>query len=418
MIQRLAPIGALLIGTLAFMLGNGLLGTLLAIRIAAAGDGAALAALVAAAYFLGLIAGCLTAPWIVSKVGHIRAFAAFAAIVAATAAAFPLADIPIVWIGLRLIGGVAMAGLFTVVESWLNAASEAEWRGRVLASYMVVVYLSLGVGQLLLGLYAPGGFELFSIVAILFALSLVPVSMTRQVAPDPPAPDVMGLRRLFEVSPLGSVGAIASGLILGAFYGLAPVFAQRIGMSVDEIALFMAAAIIGGLLVQWPAGLLSDRIDRRKVLAGSLLAVAAAAAAAAALAAVSLVWAAALAACVMCVAFAIYPLAVGHANDHVEAWDAVALASGLLFSYSAGAAAGPLLAVAAMHGFGPHGLTVFIAVVAGLGSIFAFYRMRVSDPVPLDEQRPAPIAPRTSTMTPVLDVTGEDHANPAAERAP
>lgn len=418
MIGRLAPIGALLLGTLVFMLGNGLLGTLLAVRISAAGDGAGLAGLVAAAYFIGLIAGCLVAPSIVSKVGHIRAFAVFAAGAAASSVAFPLWDVPAVWIVLRLIGGLSMAGLFTVTESWLNAASDTDSRGRVLASYMTVVYLSLGLGQLLLGLYSPSGFELFSIAAMLFALSLVPVSMTQQQAPDPPLPAIMGFIQLYRVSPLGCVGAVASGLILGAFYGLAPVFAQQVGMSVSDISLFMAAAIIGGLVVQGPVGLLSDRLDRRKVLTASLTIVAVGAFACLGAALVSSIWGAAVAAALMCVGFAVYPLAVGHANDHVQASDAVALASGLLMSYSAGAAIGPLVGAVAMQGMGPYGLIGFVGLIAALASAFAFYRMTVSEPVPLEDQGPSPIAPRTSTISPVFDVTGETDWEREPDRDP
>jgi MFS family permease len=408
MVTRLASITALLMGTLVFMLGNGLLGTLVAVRLDKAGYDTVVAGAVMAAYFIGLIAGCLRAGVIVAAVGHIRAFAVFAGSSAALAASFTLIDDPIAWGLLRLLGGFAIAGLFMVIESWLNDATENEWRGRILSTYMVVVYISLGLGQLLLSTFPVEGTQLFTIVSMLFALSLIPVSMTSQVAPQIPEMEIMGLRTLYAISPLGAVGCAAAGLLLGAFYGLAPIFAQRIGLNVTGVAMLMAVAIVGGLVVQFPVGLLGDRFDRRKVLTIALWIVCASAVAVAVASLTGHFWLIALSAAGGCCAFAIYPLAVGHANDRVHGGSRIAIAGGLLLTYSSGAVMGPVVAAGVMNLAGPYGLFIYLGVVAAMTGSFALYRMRAKPAVPAREQGAAQYMPRTSPVAPVLDPAVED----------
>jgi len=410
MVTRLTSITALLMGTLVFLLGNGLLGTLVAVRLDKAGYDTVVAGAVTAAYFVGLIAGCLRAGKIVSSVGHIRAFAVFAGTSAAFAGTFTLTDDPIAWGLLRLLGGFSMAGLFMVIESWLNEATENEWRGRILSTYMVVVYLSLGIGQLLLGLYPLEGGQLFTIVAMLYALSLVPVSMTRQVAPVIPETEIMGPRALFAISPLGAVGCAAAGLLLGAFYGLTPIFAQRVGLDVNGVAMLMAAAIVGGLVIQFPVGILGDRFDRRLVLTGSMWAVCLSSIAVSFASLTGNVWLIVACAIGLCCAFAIYPLAIGHTNDREHGTNRIAIAGGLLLAYSSGAVVGPIVASGFMSISGPYGLFIYLGAVAGLSGCFALYRMRATPAVPADEQGAAQYMPRTSPVAPVLDPTfEEDH---------
>jgi MFS family permease len=412
MIARLFPVGALLTGTAIFMLGHGLLGTLLVVRIHNAGHGAVVAGLVASAYFLGLILGCIHAGRAVSAVGHIRAFAVFAGVSAAIASGYPLADDPVAWTFLRFTQGFMMAGLFMIIESWLNAATEDNWRGRVFSAYMVINYISLGLGQLLLNLYPVQGFELFTVATILFAVSLVPVSLSRQTAPEAPEMQIMGLPTLFRVSPLGAVGAITAGALLGAFYGLVPVFARRIGLSISDVGTLMAVVIVGGLIVQYPAGYLGDWIDRRKVLTGAAWIVAVSAAAVSLASFSQADWAPGVAAIGLCSAFALYPLAVGHANDRASPESRVGLAAGLLLAYSVGAVSGPVIAALAMRVGGPYGLFAFMAVVAAGAGSFALYRMRAVPPVPLAEQTeletPAMPAPVTPVPDPLLEVPTEE----------
>ena len=247
---------------------------MLSLRLNLAGQPTEVAGIVGSAYFVGLIVGCLRATTVIGAVGHIRAFAVFAAVSASIALAFALSPDPMVWIGLRFLSGFAIAGLFMVIESWLNVSTDNTWRGRILSIYMVTIYSALGVGQFLLLSYDLQGFQPFSLVAMLFALSLVPVSLSRVPAPEILYPSILPFTQLYRLSPLGVIGCLGSGLMLGAFYSLAPIFAQNLGLPIPRIALLMSAAIIGGLVLQWPIGRLSDFVDRRMVLTVAVFGVA------------------------------------------------------------------------------------------------------------------------------------------------
>ncbi|HEX7006057.1 MAG TPA: MFS transporter [Alphaproteobacteria bacterium] len=417
MTTRLAPIAALLAGTFIFLLGNGLLGTLLSLRLNIAGQPTEVAGIVGSAYFVGLIAGCFRAVTVIGAVGHIRAFAVFAAVSASVSLAFALSDDPLVWIVLRVLSGFAIAGLFTVIESWLNVTTDNAWRGRILSIYMVTIYSALGLGQFLLLTYDLEGFQPFSVIAMLFAMSLVPVSLSRVPAPEIRYPSILPFRQLYRLSPLGVVGCFGSGLMLAPFYSLAPIFAQNLGLSVDEIALLMSAAIIGGLVVQWPIGRLSDVIDRRRVLTASVFAVALAGGAIMLLSIFPrppmLFY---VAGAVFCLGFVIYPLSVGHANDHITDEDRVAMSGGLLIAYSVGAAIGPVLAAFTMQHAGDHALFGFIGVVALLIGLFALWRMKRRAPVPIAEQGSFQAMPRTSPVAHELDPAA-DTSSAAANQA-
>jgi MFS family permease len=412
--NRLAPIAALLAGTFIFLLGNGLLGTLLSLRLNLAGQPTEVAGIVGSAYFVGLIAGCLRAMSVIGAVGHIRAFAAFAAVSASIALAFALSADPLVWITLRFLSGFAIAGLFMVIESWLNVSTDNTWRGRILSIYMVTIYSALGVGQFLLLTYDLKGFETFSLVAMLFALSLVPVSLSRVPAPEILFPTILPFRQLYRLSPLGVLGCFGSGLMLGAFYTLAPIFAQNLGLPIDRIALLMSAAIIGGLVLQWPIGRLSDVVDRRLVLTVALFAVALAGGAIMLLS----IWPKLpglfyVAGAVFCLGFVVYPLSVGHANDHITTENRVGISGGLLFAYSIGAAMGPVLASLAMRRAGDYALFAFIGGIAFLVGLFALWRMTRRAPIPVAEQGLFQAVPRTSPVAHELDPAAEPSPPPA-----
>jgi MFS family permease len=411
MTNRLAPIAALLTGTFIFLLGNGLLGTLLSLRLNLAGQPTEVAGIVGSAYFVGLIAGCLRATTVIGAVGHIRAFSVFAAVSASIALAFALSPDPLFWVALRFLSGFAIAGLFMVIESWLNVSTDNTWRGRILSIYMVTIYSALGVGQFLLLSYDLKGFQTFSLVAMLFALSLVPVSLSRVPAPEILYPSILPFRQLYRLSPLGVLGCFGSGLMLAAFYSLAPIFAQNLGLPVGRIALLMSAAIIGGLVLQWPIGRLSDVVDRRLVLTVALFAVALAGGAIMLLS----MWPMTptlfyVAGAVFCLGFVVYPLSVGHANDHITTESRVAISGGLLLAYSIGAALGPVLAALAMRHAGDYALFGYIGGVALLIGLFAIWRMTRRARVPVAQQGPFQAVPRTSPVAHELD--------PAAETSP
>lgn len=410
MLAILAPLSTLFLGTAILVAGHGLLTTLVPIRIELIGSSPEMAGAIATGYFLGLVVGALYNPKLIHNVGRIRALAGFAAIFAATALLLPLAPWPPVWILIRAIAGICLAGLTLVIESWLNAVSTAEQRGRVLAIYMIVFYGALGAGQFLLSAFDPAGFEIFAVSAILLGMSLVPIVLTRTEAPVVVAPSPLNLPEMVRVSPLAVFGSIGSGMVLGAFYGLAPYFATIRGMPSGEVASFIAAAIFGGLLLQWPIGMLSDRTDRRVVI------LAAAAATAVVSALIAFIANGAIWILLACVAlfggfsFTLYPLSLAHAGDRLENnEDMVGLSSGMLLLYSGGATVGPLIAGQMFRFLDGGGLFLFFAVIAGATVLFGLWRMHVvPEPAPADEQVSFVAVPRTSPAGTELDPRQED----------
>jgi MFS family permease len=405
----LAPLTTLFLGTAILVAGHGLLTTLVPIRVNQLGASAAMAGAIATGYFIGLLVGAWYNPKIIHRVGRIRALAGFAAIFAATSLLLPLAPIPAVWILIRAVAGACLAGLTLVIESWLNAVATSRQRGRILAVYMIVFYGAFGGGQFLLSAYDPAGFELFALAAILLGMSLVPIVLTRTEAPTVAAPAPLSVSELLRVSPLAVVGSISSGIILGAFYGLAPLFAVARDLPPGGVALFMAAAIFGGLALQWPIGLLSDRIDRRSVILGATAATAVASGGIALVPDGADALLLAFVALFGGVSFTLYPLSLAHAGDRLpSSEDMVGLSSGMLLLYSVGAAVGPLAAGLMFGMLDGGGLFLFTAAVAAATVAFGAWRVRRKAPTTAAEQVAFVAVPRTSPAGAELDPRQEE----------
>jgi MFS family permease len=276
---------------------------------------------------------------------------------------------------------------------------------------MIFLYSGQAAGQFMLNLQDASGFLLFVLVSILISFAAIPVALTR-VAP-PMLPDVVGLsfRHLYQASPLGLVGTVASGLVLGSFYSLGPVFASGIGLDLSQTGLFMSTAIIGGVLLQLPVGRLSDVFDRRLVIVavlGAMVLVCIGTAAVAGLGS-SLLY---LVTFVLGgVSFSLYPLCVAHTNDHLEPAARVSASGGLILAYSAGATAGPLLSSSAMTLAGAAGLFAFMAATSAVALVFALWRMRVRPSPPAEQQGPYQILPRTTPVAAPLDPRAEIEEN-------
>ena len=367
MLRILLPITALLASVALLLAGNGLLGTLLAMRSQAEGWGERTTGLVMSGYFIGFFLGTFTAPPLIRRVGHIRAFAFHAALAAAAVLVYPLWLEPAGWMALRVVTGMALVGLCTVIESWLNAQAAPEHRSRVFGVYMVVSLLALAAGQLLLDLQPPRSPVLFSVVAILFALAILPVSATRLTPPVLTVAPKIHLLEICRAAPSAAAGAVLAGLALGAFWGLGAVYAASLGLDRAGIGVFMAVTIIGGAALQLPIGRLSDRGDRRSTLA----LVAAAGAATALLVLRFDGQAQALFFLFGGLAFALYPLAVAHLLDRLPPEQSLAGCSALLLLNGIGAAIGPAAAGALMQRFGPEALPVFFASTLGLLAVVA-----------------------------------------------
>ncbi len=410
--ETLASVRPLLGGTAAFMAGNSLLGVVLPLRMETAGYPVALTGAIMAAYYLGLALGGFRSKHVILRIGHIRAFSAFAALTAATCLAYDAFFTPAAWVILRVINGFCIAGMTTSIESWLNERSSNKTRGRVLGFYMLAFYLAVALGQTLVNVAPVDGSDLLMLSSALIGLSLIPIAMTRLGKPDLGEMRFLGVREIFAASKVGVVGAGVAGILIGTFYALAFVFARQIGLSVSEAAMFMSVVVLGGLGFQVPVGMLADRYDRRIVMSGILIAVGASWG----LLSLSIANGVPLAVLmVMALAFggaisSVYPLCVAQTFDRLERQYYVAASGRLLMVYSIGATIGPLLASMLMSIFGPASFFVFESVIAILYAIFVLFRVRSAQQpsrgerekfVPLPDSSPAALTldPRTEPET-------------------
>ncbi|WP_298187721.1 MFS transporter [uncultured Pseudomonas sp.] len=356
----LKSFSSLYFATLLMLLGSGLLSTYLALRLAQTADGLWVGALMAANY-LGLVLGGKLGHRLIARVGHIRAYVACAGVVTAAVLGHGLSDWLPSWLLLRVLVGLGMMCQYMVVESWLNEQAENSQRGQVFAGYMGASYLGLILGQLVLVVHPTLGLELLMLVALCFALCLVPVALTRKLHPAPLHPAPLEMRFFIERVPLSLTAIVVAGLLIGSFYGLAPLYGTRMGLSTEQIGLFMGSCIIAGLVVQWPLGWLSDRRDRVYLIRGCAALLVVAALPLALLPQVSLLLLFAVGFAVSALQFSLYPLAVALANDHVEAERRVSLTAMLLVTFGVGASIGPLLAGVLMRFFGANMLYAFVS---------------------------------------------------------
>lgn len=405
---------ALLAGVALLLAGSGLLGTLLAVRGRAEGFSDMVLGLVMSAYFVGFLLGTFAAPGLIQRIGHIRAFAFFAAMCAVSVLLHPLLVDPWAWGVLRALTGVALVGLYTVIESWLNAQAPAAQRARVFAVYMVVNLLALAAGQWLLQLSSPMEFVPFSVVAILICLAALPVTASRMVQPELPAMPRLALATLYRTAPAAALGALLAGVALGGFWGMGAVYGDRLGLDISGVAALVSLTILGGAALQWPIGLLSDRGDRRTTLAVvSTLATA-----------VSMTLALggsddtrlmfALFFAFGGLVFAIYPLCVAHLLDHLPAENMLAGCSSLLLLNGIGSAAGPAIAGVAMDMSGPQALPLFFAATLALLALVTGGRRLLRQ---RDRDHPARFHPMLRTTPSALELLPETDADPESADA-
>ncbi len=368
-------IAALLASYGLLIIANGLFSTLLGVRGKLEGFPTIVVGLMMSAYYVGLLLGGLYSVRVIARAGHIRAFAAFASLMSIAALLHAMFVYPLAWTLLRLMAGFCVAGLIMITESWINERASNSNRGQVLAIYMIVNYSSSGTGQFLLPLANPGTFQLFSIASIIYSLALLPLLLTQAPSPRPVELRRLPFHEIYRISPVGLIGAFCAGLATPAFTSMGAVFAHGIGLSLAQTSLFMASGIFGGLLLQWPLGRLSDRLDRRWILAGSAFG--------AALASLLIVTLAGNVTVLLMpatllfgsFAFTLYSLSASHTNDVAPPDQLVYVSGGLLIAFGIGASLGPLSASALMGMMGPRGLFVHTALVSGALGVFALYRM-------------------------------------------
>ncbi len=407
MFKTLGTVVALLLSYGLLLLANGLFSTLLGVRTQVEGFSTTLVGFIVAAYFGGLLLGGLFAGRVVTRVGHIRSFAAFASLMSVSALMHPVFVSPLAWMLLRMMGGFCMAGMIMVTESWLNEAASNKTRGKILSLYMITNYFAAGCGQFLLTIGDPSRFELFSLASIIFSLALLPVLLTRARAPVPVHSKRMHVWTLYRIAPLGVFGVFCCGLVNSSIHGLGPVYATNMGFSQAQLSTFMAAIIMSGLFLQWPIGHLSDRIGRGPLLVYIPVLVA--------LAAISLVFALEyvliLAGAMVFGAFVftLYSLAAATANDMVTAEQRVQVAGALLITYGAGAVSGPIAAGQFMAVLGPQGLFYYFALVSLILASFSLLmrRRRAGSP---EKRKPFVAVPATQATSNQLYLSAHEEA--------
>ncbi|MEM1038555.1 MAG: MFS transporter [Pseudomonadota bacterium] len=366
--------------------GNGLFSTLIAVRGAQEGFGASQIGWMGTAYFVGFLIGCVAVPRLLREVGHIRTFAALASIAAAATLFMVIIVDAWIWMAARLVIGIAFSGLFTTIESWLNSSLRNEVRGKVMGIYRIIDITVVSGAQFMMPLVGTDGFALFGIMAAMISLSLVPVAVGDRSRPKPPELVRFDIPAIWIISPIACVGCIAIGITNASFRFIGPLYAQAIGLDLSSVATFISLGVIGGAILQYPLGVLSDRMDRRLVLVGATFA--------AVLASLFITFVAGTAPLLVYVgvflfgAFSLplYSLSTAHANDRARPDQFVLLAAGLMFFYAVGAITGPLVASLLLDFYGPKSLFAFTGLVHGVLAIITVWRMRKRSAVPNEDR--------------------------------
>lgn len=416
MFKSVAAIAALLTAVAILLCGNGLQGTLLAVRGDNEGFPTALIGALMSCYFAGFIVGCRITPGFIMSVGHIRTFVALASIASAAALIHPLFVEPIAWGALRAVTGCCFAGLIMVIESWINERATNANRGRILAVYRVIDLVATTLGNALLATANPDGFELFAIASILVSLALVPVALTRAPAPKPIAKARLDIPKLFRVSPVAAIGVPIIGLGNAAFWAIGPVYAQKLGYDKSVIAAFMSAVIIGAAALQWPLGWLSDKIDRRLVMLGSAVGGAATAFALARFGGMGEIYLIGIGALFGAFAIPMFGLTTAHANDHADPDAAVSTSGGLLLLHGSGSVVGATLGGLILGLLGPGAVFVYIGIVYVAFAAVCLSRIAMRGPAPEGSKSPFMPLPKHAAPT-VFEIRKDDPAPEEEETA-
>ena len=396
---------ALLLGFAFMMVGNGLQGTLLGVRATLEGFPAFTTGIMMSGYFIGIVIGSILAPRLVNRVGHIRVFAAFASLASISILAHGLYINAISWMLMRIVTGICFAGFYVVTESWLNDRASNETRGKVLSVYMLITTIGIGSGQFLLNIADPSRIHLFILISVVVSFGLIPILLTARPAPAFDTHSKMSVYELFKITPLAVISVVLVGVIHGTIFGLGAMFASRQGFNTSEVAQFMASFMLGSLIMQWPIGLLSDRINRRVMLVfvsligfvGCVLAVMLKDQVLLFLVSTMLVGSAAM---------PLYSISVAYANDRLEANQVVAASGSLVLVSGIGLCIGPISVSYFMEIYGSIVYFTSLGIAFLMITGFGLYRMGASDAIEISDQ--APIIATGQIGTPVAEYMAPD----------
>jgi MFS family permease len=406
MLKVLQTTWPLLLGVMLLMVGNGVQGSILGIRGSLEGFSTLQLSIVMSAYFLGFLGGSRAAPEMIRRVGHVRVFAALGSLISAVLVLYPSIPDWQAWSVMRVIIGFCFSGIYVTTESWLNNTATNETRGQALSAYMIVQMIGIIAAQGLMTAGDPSGFVVFIVPSVLVSLAFMPLLLATSPAPVFESTRGLSFARLFEVSPLGCAGMLLTGGVFAAMFGMASVWGTMIGLSVGQIAAFVAATYTGGLVLQYPIGHLSDRMDRRKVI----------------------LWLSVLGAVVMAVATVftlpfvailgvalllggvtnpLYSLLIAHTNDYLGKEDMAAASAGLIFLNGLGAVAGPLATGWLMETIGPSGFFLFMGLLFAALAGYTAWRM-AQRAAPMETGAFAGLSPNASSLAvgTVLDGKG------------
>jgi MFS family permease len=399
MLKTLSNNWPLFFGILLIMIANGLQGTLLGVRAGIEGFSTFTIGILMSFYYLGFLGGYFFVPKLVLRVGHIRVFAALASLASAAVLLHGLFPVPFLWLLARAVTGFCYAGLYIVIESWLNQAADNKSRGSILALYLLASHGGMMLGQFLLNITDPAQLELFVLTSIIVSLALLPISLSQRPAPIMDKPDPISLKALYKTSPLGVVGMFFNGFGSGAIYGLAAVFAAMVGMSIPQISLFMASFIIGGIALTIPVGWLSDHISRSFVMVSVSILISISASICFFVGTTDFPLLLLATTLMGGLCFSTYGLSIAYTNDRLKPNQMLSASSSMILVNGVGACFGPVLVSLIMSQFGPSSFFPAIAIIFLGIALFGLYRVKVGKKVTLENQTDSFLVPvRTSSV--------------------
>lgn len=383
----------LFLGVMLLMLGNGLQGSLLGIRGAIEGFSPSTMAWVMAGYFVGFLGGSRMAPEMIRRVGHVRVFAALASLISACLILYAAVPNVVAWFALRVLIGFCFSGVYVVAESWLNDAATNETRGQTLSLYLIVQMMGIVSAQGVLNFADPGGYTLFIISSVLVSVSFAPILLSVSPAPVFQTTKPMTFKQLYKTSPLAVVCVFLLGLIFSALFGMSAVYGTEKQLDVQTISVFVAMIYLGGMVLQYPIGWLSDHMERRLLIVyltifGALFMVSAP------LFSNNIYALFGAAFIVGGISNPLYGLYIAYMNDYLDHDDMAAASGGLIFINGLGAIGGPFVVGWMMSQFGPDSFFVFLAIVLGLSGAWAVFRSTRRNAPTVEEAMPyTPMAP-------------------------